>query len=109
MSSELNIDPSLRAVIKKYERFFNNKERFRKFSALNIETYSEQIIELSIMSVLCNVRTPDFEEVLKAVLMDSLDDNENKYLSLLEKFFDIEVFWGIMFLITMVMNGRRRV
>ncbi|UOG09517.1 BREX-1 system phosphatase PglZ type A [Bacillus altitudinis] len=92
--SELNIDPSLRAVIKKYERFFNNKDRFRKFSALNIETYSEQIIELSIMSVLCNVRTPDFEEVLKAVLMDTLDDNENKYLSLLEKFFDIEVFWN---------------
>lgn len=91
---ELNIDPSLRAVIKKYERFFNNKERFRKFSALNIETYSEGIIELSIMSVLCNVRTPDFEEVLKAVLMDTLDDNENKYLSLLEKFFDIEVFWN---------------
>jgi uncharacterized protein (TIGR02687 family) len=92
--SELHIDPSLRAVIKKYERFFNNKERFRKFSALNIETYSEGIIELSIMSVLCNVRTPDFEEVLKAVLMDTLDDNENKYLSLLEKFFDIEVFWN---------------
>ncbi|PAD85755.1 TIGR02687 family protein [Niallia circulans] len=92
--SELHIDPSLRAVIKKYERFFNNKERFRKFSALNIETYSEQIIELSIMSVLCNVRTPDFEEVLKAILMDTLDDNENKYLSLLEKFFDIEVFWN---------------
>lgn len=92
--SELHIDPSLRAVIKKYERFFNNKERFRKFSALNIETYSEQIIELSIISVLCNVRTPDFEEVLKAVLMDTLDDNENKYLSLLEKFFDIEVFWN---------------
>ncbi|QPK89542.1 BREX-1 system phosphatase PglZ type A [Bacillus velezensis] len=94
--SELNIDPSLRAVIKKYERFFNNKERFRKFSALNIETYSEGIIELSIMSVLCNVRTPDFEEVLKAVLMDTLDDNENKYLSLLEKFFDIDVFWNFV-------------
>ncbi|MBT2572526.1 BREX-1 system phosphatase PglZ type A [Bacillus sp. ISL-51] len=92
--SELNIDPSLRAVIKKYERFFNNKDRFRKFSALNIETYSEQIIELSIMSVLCNVKTPDFEEVLKAVLLDTLEDNENKYLSLMEKFFDIDVFWN---------------
>lgn len=92
--SELQIDPSLRAVIKKYERFFNNKERFRKFSALNIETYSEQIIELSIMSVLCNVKTPDFEEVLKTMLMDTLEDNENKRLSLMEKFFDIEVFWN---------------
>ncbi|MDQ0187847.1 BREX-1 system phosphatase PglZ type A [Cytobacillus kochii] len=92
--SELQIDPSLRAVIKKYERFFNNKERFKKFSALNIETYSEGIIELSIMSVLCNVKTPDFEEILKTVLMDTLEDNENKYLSLLEKFFDPEVFWN---------------
>ncbi|WP_144557893.1 BREX-1 system phosphatase PglZ type A [Shouchella miscanthi] len=92
--SELQIDPSLRAVIKKYERFFNNKERFKKFSALNIEDYSEGIIELAIMSVLCNIKTPDFEEVLKAVLMDTLDDNENRYLSLLEKFFDIKVFWN---------------
>ncbi|MFS0559411.1 BREX-1 system phosphatase PglZ type A [Terribacillus sp. 179-K 1B1 HS] len=92
--SDLNIDPSLKAVIKKYERFFNNKERFRKFSALNIETYSEGVIELSIMSVLCNVKTPDFEEILKVVLMDTLEDHENKYLSLLEKFFDIDVFWN---------------
>ncbi|WP_400244959.1 BREX-1 system phosphatase PglZ type A [Niallia sp. JL1B1071] len=91
--SELQIDPSLRAVIKKYERFFNNKERFKKFSALNIETYSEGLIELSIMSVLCNVKTPDFEEILKTVLMDTLEDTENRFLSLLEKFFDIEVFW----------------
>lgn len=91
--SELHIDPSLRAVIKKYEKFFNNKERFRKFAALNIENYSEEIIELAIMSVLCNVKTPDFEEILKAVLMDTLVDNENKYVSLLEKFFDIDVFW----------------
>lgn len=92
--SELQIDPSLRAVIKKYERFFNNKERFKKFSALNIEDYSEGIIELAIMSVLCNIKTPDFEEVLKTILMDTLEDNENKYLSLLEKFFDIKVFWN---------------
>jgi uncharacterized protein (TIGR02687 family) len=92
--SELQIDPSLRAVIKKYERFFNNKDRFRKFSALNVGIYSEGMIELSIMSVLCNVKTPDFEEVLKAVLMDTIEDDENKYLALLEKFFDIEVFWS---------------
>ncbi|MGG1689426.1 BREX-1 system phosphatase PglZ type A [Heyndrickxia ginsengihumi] len=92
--SDLHIDPSLRAVVKKYEKFFNNKERFKKFAAQSIENYSEEIIELAIMSVLCNVKTPDFEEVLKAVLMDTLDDNENKNLSLLEKFFDIEVFWN---------------
>lgn len=91
--SELNIDPSLQAVIKKYERFFHNKERYRKFQAFEIDSYSEETIELAIMSVLSNVKTPDFEDILKAVLMDTLDDKENKYLSLMEKFFDIDVFW----------------
>ncbi len=91
--SELHIDPSLRATIKKHERFFNNKERYRKFQAFGIETYTEETIELAIMSALCNLRTPDFESVLKAVLMDSLVDQDNKYLSLLERFFDIDVFW----------------
>lgn len=91
--SELQIDPSLRAVIKKYEKFFNNKERFRKFQAFGIESFTEETIELAIMSVLCNVKTPDFEAVLKAILMDTLEDNDNKYLSQLDKFFDINVFW----------------
>lgn len=91
--SELQIYPSLRAVIKKYEKFFNNKERFRKFQAFGIEAYSEETIELAIMSALCNVKTPDFEAVLKTVLMETLDDSENKYLAQMEKFFDINVFW----------------
>lgn len=91
--SELQIDPSLRAVIKKYEKFFNNKERFRRFQAFGIEAYSEETIELAIMSVLCNMKTPDFEAVLKTVLMDTLDDKDNKFLSQMEKFFDIEKFW----------------
>lgn len=92
--NELNIDTSLRAVIKRNEKFFRNKERFRKFKAFGIKTYTEEIIELAIMSALCNLKTPDFEAVLKTVLMDTLDDNENKFLSLMERFFDIDVFWA---------------
>jgi uncharacterized protein (TIGR02687 family) len=91
--SELQIDPSLRAVIKKYERFFNNKERFKKFQAFGMNSYSEEIIELAIMSVLCNLKTPDFEALLKTVLMDTLNDTDNKYLALMEKFFHIDTFW----------------
>jgi len=94
--NELQMDPSLRAIIKKYEKFFENKERFRKFQAYSITSYSEEIIELAIMSALCNVRTPDFESVLKTVLMDSLNDSDNKYLSLFGKFFDGDVFWKVV-------------
>lgn len=92
--SELQINPSLRAVIKKYEKFFNNKERFRKFRAFGIESYTEETIEIAIMSVLCNLKTSNFEAVLKTVLMDTLDDQANKYLSQMDKFFDIHVFWA---------------
>jgi len=91
--ADLEIDSAHKHVIQKYERFFNSKERFRKFKAFNLEAYSEETIELAIMSALCNVRTPNFEAVLKAVLMDTLDDTDNRFLSLFERFFDIEVFW----------------
>ncbi|KOF09311.1 alkaline phosphatase [Planococcus glaciei] len=92
--NDLHIDPSMRMTVKKYERFFNNKDRFRKFAAFGIESFTEEMIELSIMSVLCNIKTPNFEDVLKTILMDTLDDAENKYLSLMERFFDLKVFWS---------------
>jgi uncharacterized protein (TIGR02687 family) len=92
--NELHIDPSLRAVVKKYEKFFNNKDRFKKFQTYNMDKFTEEHIELAIMGVLSQVRTPDFESILKTVLMDTLTTSENKYLSLMEKFFDVDVFWS---------------
>ena len=91
--NELQIDPAFRSVVKDYERFFQNKERYRKFKAFGIESYTKETIEQAIMSVLCNVKTPDYETVLKTVLMDTLDDEENKHLSSMNKFFDVDVFW----------------
>ena len=91
--NELNIDPSLRGTVKKYEKFFQNKNRYRKFKAFGIDKYSDEIIEIAIMSVLCNVKTPDFEAVVKAILMESLDDENNKFLKDIERFFDLDVFW----------------
>lgn len=92
--NDLNMDPSLRATLKRYERFFNNKERIRRFKALGIESYTEETIELAIISVLCKLKTIDFESVLKTVLMDTLDDAANEYLSLMDSFFERDVFWS---------------
>lgn len=91
--NDLHIDPSLRTVIKKYEKFFNNKDRFKKFQAFGLTNYTEESIELAIMSVLCGIKSPDFESVLKMVLMDTLNDTENKYIAQMEKFFDLVAFW----------------
>lgn len=91
--NELEIDTSLRGAIKRYEKFFENKERYRKFQAFGIESYTEETIELAMMGALCNVKTPDFESILRAVLMDTLNDNENKFLEAMKKFFNLDVFW----------------
>ncbi|MFE3897591.1 MULTISPECIES: BREX-1 system phosphatase PglZ type A [unclassified Priestia] len=91
--NELHIDPSLRSVIKNYEKFFNNKDRFKKFQAYGVDSFTEERIELAIMGVLTQVKTPDFETILKTVFMDSLTESKNKYLSLMDKFFNIDVFW----------------
>ncbi len=91
--NELKIDASLRSVVKKYEKFFGNKDRLRKFKVFDSTTFSEETIEMAIMSALCNLKSPDFEDVVKVILMDSLNDSENKYLDLIGKFFDMQVFW----------------
>ncbi|MFE8698278.1 BREX-1 system phosphatase PglZ type A [Cytobacillus sp. FJAT-53684] len=89
---DLGIDPSLRSVVKKYEKFFNKKHT-QKFKSYGIQVFSEETIEIAIMSALCSLKTPDFEEVLKAVLKESLSEEENKYIVLMEKHFDLHVFW----------------
>ncbi|WP_121614392.1 BREX-1 system phosphatase PglZ type A [Mesobacillus foraminis] len=89
---DLGIDSSLRAVVKKYEKFFNKKHSL-KFKSYGFQSYTEETIEMGIMSVLCNLKTPDFEEVLKTVLKEGLSDNKNKYMTVIDKYFDINVFW----------------
>jgi uncharacterized protein (TIGR02687 family) len=93
---DMGIDSSLRATIKKYEKFFNKKHT-QKFKLYGIQVYTEEAIEIAIMSVLCNLKTPDFEEIVKTVLKESLNEQDNKYIGLIEKYFDISVFWKYIF------------
>lgn len=92
--NELNIDPSLRSVVKIYEKFFSNKDRLRKFKVFGISTFTQESIELVMMSALCSLKIPDFEDILKVVLMDTLDDSQNKFLDLITKYVGLEVFWN---------------
>ncbi|SDT09111.1 TIGR02687 family protein [Paenibacillaceae bacterium GAS479] len=92
--NELNIDPSLRSSVKKNEKFFGSKDRVRKFKGFEVSAFTEGSIEQVMMSALCSLKTPDFEDVLKVVLMDTLDDSQNKYLELITKYIGLEVFWN---------------
>ncbi|KRE50661.1 BREX-1 system phosphatase PglZ type A [Paenibacillus sp. Soil724D2] len=92
--NELSIDTSLRGVVKKYEKFFGSKDRIRKFKGFEASVLTQETIELMMMSALCNLKTPDFEDVLKIVLMDTLDDSHNKYMDYISKNIGLEVFWN---------------
>lgn len=89
---DLGIDSSLRAVVKKYESFFNKKHS-QKFKSYGIKLYTEETIEVAIMSVLCNLKAPEFEEILKTVLKEDLSEADNRYIDLMKKYFDMQVFW----------------
>jgi uncharacterized protein (TIGR02687 family) len=86
-------DESLRPVFKKYAKFFNNKDRYKRFKLYEYDILNEETIDVLVMSVLCKVQSlkPDFEDVLKTILAYGL--NGNKLYEQINKFGDIEVFW----------------
>lgn len=85
-------DDSLRGVFKKYLKFFNNKERYAAFIAFGLENYTEEKVDIAVLSTLCKLDICDIEAVIKALFAEELKEN-NKYLEAIEKFGDIEAFW----------------
>ena len=88
-------DDTLRGVFKKYLKFFNNKERYAAFTSYGIENYTEEKVDIGVLSALCKLDICDIEAVIKVLLAEELKEN-NKYLDAIEKFGDIEVFWALV-------------
>ncbi|HHW31100.1 MAG TPA: BREX-1 system phosphatase PglZ type A [Clostridiaceae bacterium] len=92
---DLNIsDESLRNTFSKYIKFFNNKDRYRIFKGYEIERYTEELVDVAVLSVLCKLPYPDFDEVLRVLLMEE-DLENNRYLEAIEKFGRLEVLWKL--------------
>ncbi|WP_352404441.1 BREX-1 system phosphatase PglZ type A [Sporanaerobacter acetigenes] len=88
-------DETLRYVFKKYIKFFGNKERYKKFASYNIEEFTEEKVNIAVLSVLCKLPVPNFELVIKTILMEEIED-ENKYIKEIINFGDIDVFWDLV-------------
>lgn len=87
--------PSLRNTFKKYLKFFDNKERYRKFASYKLDGYTGEKVDIAVLSVLCRLPAPDFEQVVKKVLI-SETESENKYLEAIKTFGDIDAFWKLV-------------
>ena len=88
-------DESLRNVFKKYIKFFGNKERYKRFSSYKITDYTEERIDIAVLSCLCKLNMPDFEMVLKILFIEQTKE-ESKYFNDIVNFGDIDAFWSIV-------------
>lgn len=86
---------SLRPVFKKYARFFNNKERYAAFQSYDIKEYTEETIDIAVLSTLCKNQTNNLDEVVK-ILFKELNEESSKIWESIQKFADEDTFWGLM-------------
>ena len=96
MSQEIGIDNRFKEHLAQYGNFWKNKHRIEKFKELGIDHYNAQTIDIGLIAVLTDVKTPNFEEVVKQMILGdnekyfkALDDNglTDKFWELCEKFF----------------------
>lgn len=96
MSQEIGIDNRFKEHLSQYANFWKNKHRIEKFKELGIDHYNAQTIDIGLIAVLTDVKTPNFEEVVKQMMLGdnekyfkALDDNglTDKFWELCEKFF----------------------
>ena len=90
---ELQIDISLRNIFSEHKEFFNSIDRKNKFDKFEEIIDTKEKLELGILGAVCNSKTIEFEEVLKVVLMESLNEEDNKYYIAFKKYNIEKVFW----------------
>lgn len=90
---DLPDNPTIRSMIKGYRKFFNHMERRKSVSAMakNIGTASQ--LHLAVMASICGLKTIQPGEIIRSVLMDSLDLQNNCIYQNFEKYGAQKPFW----------------
>lgn len=91
MSQELGIDNKFKEHLAQYSNFWKNKNRIEKFKELGIDNFNVETIDIGLIAVLTDVKTPNFEEIIKQLI---LNDHE-AYMKALEDNGIIEKFWEL--------------
>lgn len=88
-------DVSLTKLFKEYSKFFENQERYKTLKSYNIKEFTEETLHIAIMSAICKLVVPNFEELLRVIFKDLLENKKNSYEDI-EKFGNIDAFWDIV-------------
>lgn len=92
---DLGIPESLKPVLQKYAGFFKAQERTDRFYKLEIDQWTQESVEVGLMSVLCRVQALNFEEVVRVVLNGD-GFAENKYLADFKRYDLEDSFWKLV-------------
>ncbi len=85
----------LRNAMKHYLKFFDNKERREKFVALGTNYENAGQLHIDIMAVLSGAKNNTVHGVLQTVLCDALYSDEERAMSQIEKFGNVQAFWDM--------------
>lgn len=92
ISLDLGIQERYKPVIRKHIKYFAEKTRTKRFYDLEIENFTDETIEIALMSAVCQSKVASFEEVVRILLTDGgLQDNQ--FLAEFEKYNLLEAFW----------------
>lgn len=79
-SQEMGIDNRYKEQLAQYTRFWKNKNNIEKFKNLGIDHFNQQTIDIGLIAVLIDVKTPNFEEIVKKLILN----DSAKYMKVLE-------------------------
>ena len=88
--------PPLRAAMKRYSRFFENKERVARLTQLGSTYTSAGQLHIDVLSVLCETENNSVHGVIKALLIEGRNDSTNYVLENVRKFGSEEVLWELI-------------
>ncbi|MDU1116773.1 MAG: BREX-1 system phosphatase PglZ type A [Clostridium butyricum] len=91
---DLNIEDSLRHVFSKYKTFFTVDENCEIFRKILEHVSENKSLELGILASISKVKTLDFEEIVKSILCEGLNEEENHMYEKLKEYDTEEIFWN---------------
>ncbi len=94
LCADLDIPERYKEQLSRYPKFWKSNKYVQKFEALDLEEYHTESIDIALLAVITGVKTPNFEEVLKTLIVG---DNylDSKYLAAMEKVDLLPVFWQL--------------
>ena len=95
---ELGMDtnPQMRKAMKSYSRFFENKERAARLTALKSNYTSVGQLHIDILAVLAGTSFNTASGVIRAILMGGLDTEDNEAVISIRKFGSESVLWEMI-------------